>query len=62
MVIRLFLLGCRGGIVNRAIEQNKPIYAFENTNHDSSGFSKVFRQEDANGMVTEKIFLGEGKL
>ncbi len=41
------------GIVNRAMEQNKPVYSFENTNHDSSGFSKVFRQEDANGMVTE---------
>ena len=48
------------GIVNRAIEQNKPVYAFENTNHDSSGFSKVFRPEDANGMVTEiKKFLGD---
>ena len=48
------------GIVNRAIEQNKPVYAFENTNHDSSGFSKVFRQEDADGMVTEiQKILGE---
>ena len=48
------------GIVNRAIEQNKPVYTFENTSHDSSGYSKVFRTEDANGMVTEiQKILGE---
>ena len=53
------------GILNVDVLSFQRLYyrAFENTNHDSSGFSKVFRQEDANGMVTEmKKFLGEEKL
>lgn len=39
------------GIVHRAIEQNKPVYAFENTNHDSTGTSKVFLANEPETMA-----------
>lgn len=53
-----------GGVVGTIIEEihdkNKPIFAFDNTSHDSSGRSKIFSSVEPEKMVEEiRKFLGE---
>ena len=53
-----------GGVVGTIIEEihdkNKPIFAFDNTSHDSSGRSQIFSSAEPEKMVEEiRKFLGE---
>ena len=49
------------GILEEVRKRNKQIFTFENTNHDSTGTSKVFLANEPETMVVAiREFLGKG--
>ena len=52
--------GVVGAIIEEIHDKNKPIFAFDNTSHDSSGRSQIFSSAEPEKMVEEiRKFLGE---
>lgn len=52
--------GVVGAIIEEIHDKNKPIFAFDNTSHDSSGRSQIFSSTEPDKMVDAiRTFLGE---